>query len=75
MFPGAVPFCYVACSGGFCVLTSVPSKTTHLPVCLSVVVKHLVNARYRDSVDNTVEENSSVFSLICWLPSARACGQ
>jgi len=29
----------------------------------------------RDSVDNTVEENFSVFSLIrvCWLPSARPC--
>ena len=33
--------------------------------------------RYGDSVDNTVEENSSIFSLIRmrWLPSARACGQ
>ena len=30
---------------------------------------------YRDSVDNTVEDNSSVFSLIRirWLPSARVC--
>jgi len=30
-----------------------------------------------DSVDNSVEENSSVFSVIRmrWLPSARACGQ
>ena len=34
-----------------------------------------VLVRYGDSVDDTVEENSSVFSLIrmCWLPSARAC--
>ena len=33
--------------------------------------------QYGDSVGNTVEENSSVFSLIWmhWLPSARACGQ
>ena len=33
--------------------------------------------RYRDSVDDTVEENSSIFSLIRmrWLPSARACRQ
>ena len=33
-----------------------------------------VLVRYGDSVDDTVEENSSVFSLIrmCWLPSARA---
>ena len=33
--------------------------------------------RHGHSVDNTVEENSSVFSLIRirWLPSARACGQ
>ena len=32
---------------------------------------------YGDSVDNTVEENSSVFSPIQmhWLPSATACGQ
>jgi len=32
---------------------------------------------YRDSVDNTVEENSSIFSLsrMHWLPSARACEQ
>jgi len=35
------------------------------------------DVRYGDIVDNTVEENSSVFSLIQtrWLPSARACGQ
>ena len=33
--------------------------------------------KVQDSVDNTVEENSSVFSLIQmhWLPSATACGQ
>jgi len=32
---------------------------------------------YGDGVDNTVEENSSIFSLIRMhrLPSARACGQ
>jgi len=32
---------------------------------------------YGDSADNTVDENSSVFSLIRmhWLLSARACGQ
>ena len=32
---------------------------------------------FGDSVDNTAEKNSSVFSLIRmhWLPSARACGQ
>jgi len=31
---------------------------------------------YGDSVDNTVENNASVFSLIRmrWLPSSRACG-
>jgi len=30
---------------------------------------------YGDSVDNSVEENSSIFSPVrmCWLPSARAC--
>jgi len=38
-----------------------------------VLVCHL---RYRDSVDNTVEENSIVFLIrMRWLPSARACGQ
>jgi len=34
--------------------------------------------RYGDSVDNAVEENTSVFYHIIrkrWLPSARACGQ
>jgi len=32
---------------------------------------------YGDSVDNTVEENSSIYSLIrmCWLLPARACRQ
>ena len=32
---------------------------------------------YGDSVDNTVEKNSGIFSLIRmrWLPSTRACGQ
>ena len=37
----------------------------------------LMMFKVRDSVDNTVEENSSVFSLskMCWLPSARACEQ
>jgi len=32
--------------------------------------------RYGDSVDNTIEENSSIFSLIQmrWLPSVRAGG-
>jgi len=37
----------------------------------------LLAVRYGDSVDNTVEENSSIFSLIRmhWLPSARASGQ
>jgi len=31
----------------------------------------------RYGIDNTIGENSSVFSLIRmhWLPSARACGQ
>jgi len=39
--------------------------------------KYFIIAWYRDSVDNTVEENSSVFSIIqmCWLLSGRACGQ
>jgi len=45
-----------------------------------ILFAYYVITRYGDSVDNTVstvEENSSVFSLIRmrWLPSARACGQ
>jgi len=45
-----------------------------LPNSITVILAIL---RYRDSVDDTVEENSSVFSLIGmhWLPSARSCGQ
>ena len=43
---------------------------------LKVIILHLT-LRYGESVDNTAEENSSIFSLIwmCWLPSAKACGQ
>jgi len=42
-----------------------------LPNSITVILAIL---RYRDSVDDTVEENSSVFSLIGmhWLPSAQA---
>jgi len=45
-----------------------------------ILFAYYVITRYGDSVDNTVntvEENSSVFSLIRmrWLPSARASGQ
>jgi len=38
---------------------------------------YFIIKRYEDSVDNSVQENSSVFSLIRmrWLPSPRACGQ
>jgi len=41
------------------------------------LVKVLTQSRYEDGVDNTAEENSSIFSVIRmrWLPSARACGQ
>jgi len=40
-----------------------------------VITIIIINLFYGDSVDNTAEENSSVFSLIrmCWLPPARAC--
>jgi len=40
------------------------------------VVRGLV-MRYGDSVNNTADENSSIFSLVRmrWLSSARACGQ
>jgi len=44
----------------------------------SVFVGYLLYAcMYGDSVNNTVEQNYSIFSLIWmrWLPSARACGQ
>ena len=46
-------------------------------VCVCVVVVVVVlTIRCGDSADNTVEENSSVFSLIRmhWLPSARHAG-
>ena len=36
---------------------------------------YFVRLRYGDSASNTVEENSSVFSLIRYLSSARMCGQ
>jgi len=44
---------------------------------LVVVAVAAAALTYGDSVDNTVEENSSVFSLsrMHWLPSARACEQ
>ena len=50
-----------------------PSLATTVDFQLS----YSANTRYGDSEDNTVEENSSVFSLIQlrWLPSARACRQ
>jgi len=47
-------------------------------ICFIIVfVIIILLLRYEDSVDNTGEENSSVFSLVWmrWLPSARACGQ
>jgi len=42
-----------------------------------ILATSILKNRCRDSVDNTVEENSSIFSLIRmrWLLSARACGQ
>ena len=51
-----------------------PGKRAVKWVCVCVYFYYLW---YGDSADNTVEENSSVFSLIqmCWLPSAWTCGQ
>jgi len=56
----------------------VVSDEGQLNGCVCVCVNGSVvesSQRYGDSADNTVEENSSVFSLIqmCWLPSAKAC--
>jgi len=45
--------------------------------CVSYLLRSWLSfIRYGDSIDNTVEENSSIFSLIRmrWLPSVRACG-
>jgi len=60
-------------------VTGLKPRTVKLrgTIYMSEIFK-LVNyawTRYRDSVDNTVE-NSSVFSLILrWMPSGRGCGQ
>ena len=49
------------------------SESSHLSPIFTTFASTI---RYEDSVDNTVQENSSVFALIRmrWLPSARACG-
>ena len=60
-------------------VTGLKPRTVKLrgTIYMSEIFK-LVNyawTRYRDSVDNTVE-NSSVFSLILhWMPSGRGCEQ
>ena len=43
------------------------------PSCRPTNSVKALKARYRNSPDNNVDENSSVFSLIrtCWFPSAR----
>jgi len=53
---------------------SQPGLRPRPPLNINALCVNLVNI---DKVHNTVEENSSVFSLIRmrWLPSARACGQ
>ena len=46
--------------------------------CINCLLAYfLTYSKCGNSVDNTVEENSSVFSIfrMHWLPSARACGQ
>ena len=46
--------------------------------CLLMIFEIMYQyVQYGDSVDNAVEKNSSVFSLVWirWLPSAGACGQ
>jgi len=50
-------------------------KKTNFTFYLTVNLKE--GTETVQTVDNTVEENSSVFSLIRmrWLPSAGACGQ
>ena len=65
----------------YCVLTVIFNCYCGIRVYILQFLCICVKIRYRDgsvdSVDNTVEENSSVFSLIQmhWLPSARACEQ
>jgi len=53
-----------------------PGQRAVKRVCVCVVVVVVLTIRCGDSVDNTVEENSSVFSLIRmhWLLSARHAG-
>jgi len=47
-----------------------------LACCQLLVSICYTSVSYRDSVDNTVEENSNVFSFwMHWLPWARACKQ
>ena len=53
-------------------------SATEPSLVLYILAQSLRNTLwYDDSVDSSVEENSSVFSLIRmrWLPSARTCGQ
>ena len=53
-------------------------SATEPSLALYILAQSLRNTLwYDDSVDSSVEENSSVFSLIRmrWLPSARTCGQ
>ena len=53
-----------------------PCMMNLIITCFLMRMFVVIVRRYGDSVDNTVEENSIVFSRIQlrWLPSARACG-
>ena len=46
------------------------------PLNMRVCVCGITDERYRDNIDNTVEESSGIFSLtgMCWLPSVRPAG-
>jgi len=69
----------VSCSKTFITEAFVKLTVIGDYLCLLVVmvILYIVIIMYGDSVDNTVDENSGVFSPIRMrsLPSARVCGQ
>ena len=69
----------VSCSKTFVTEAFVKLTVIGDYLCLLVVmvILYIVIIMYGDIVDNTVDENSGVFSPIRMrsLPSARACGQ
>jgi len=70
-------FCKIQIGFTFLVLAHPGSPRKKAVKRVYVCMYNLFLLWYRDSVVDTAEENSNVFSLIQmhWLPSARACGQ